>query len=53
MQWMRSILQRVNNRRTIMSLVALGAAGVTALGIAQRRRFKGNAFRPMLQPFRK
>lgn len=53
MQWMRSLMGRVNNRRTIMSLLALGAAGATAVGITRRRRTNGNAWRQMLQPLRR
>ncbi|MDF2959173.1 MAG: hypothetical protein K0S39_908 [Paenibacillus sp.] len=52
MQWIRSMLGRVSNRRTIMSLFAVGV-GVTALGITQRRRLNGNAWRRMLQPIRR
>lgn len=55
MQWMRSLMGRANNRRTIMSLLALGAAGATAVGITRRRRMNGNnnAWRQMLQPLRR
>ncbi|WP_410511019.1 hypothetical protein PaeBR_12925 [Paenibacillus sp. BR2-3] len=52
MRWMRSILGRVNNRKAVMSLLAVGV-GVTALGITQRRRLNGNAWRQMLRPVRK
>lgn len=46
MQWMRSLMGRVNNRKTIMSLMALCAAGATAVGIARRRRTDGNYLVP-------
>lgn len=53
MQWMRSFLGMVNNRRTIMSsLLALGV-GVTVFGIRQRRRLNGNAWNQMIQPVRR
>ncbi|CAM3047596.1 hypothetical protein PASE110613_14135 [Paenibacillus sediminis] len=52
MQRVMSILGRMNNRRTILSLLALGV-GATALGWT-RRRMSGNARRQMLQqPFRR
>ncbi|WP_157213466.1 hypothetical protein [Paenibacillus senegalensis] len=53
MQWMRSLMGMANNRRTIMSLLALGAAGATAVSLTRRRRNNGNAWRQMMQPIRK
>lgn len=52
MKWMSRLMGRVNNRRTIMSLLALGV-GVIGFGAVRRRRLKGNAWRQMIQPVRK
>lgn len=52
MQWMSSWLGRVNNRRTIMSLLALGV-GVISFGVSRRRRLKWNAWRQTIQPVRR
>ncbi|WP_159067760.1 hypothetical protein [Paenibacillus ihuae] len=52
MKWMSTLLGQVNNRRTIMSLVAL-AVGVIGFGAVRRRRLRGNAWRQMIQPVRR
>lgn len=51
MQGWRSMMDRLNNRNTIVSLLALGAAGATAISLARRRN--GNGWRQMIQPLRR
>lgn len=52
MRMMRGLLGRLNNRGTIMSLVALGT-GAAVFGFSRRRMMNGNAWRQMVQPVRR